>query len=202
MSAIDPASHLRPDWWTDDVFLHLCALEDRALPCRGLSEEERGHPTLPVLSRLLSAVWWLGKTGPVDDERVTEALRTVEANAVEAARAVRLALRQFVGHHDDDQLAEEERACEAADPNYGPPEAHLTQVSFTVRLPGFSGDTVSATIHVDDKGHLAVRGSGPLADLDVLGRLDTRAVIDAIENLVTRQLDRPIATEDSGVSPG
>jgi hypothetical protein len=86
----------------------------------------------------------------------------------------------------------------------GPPLAHLTRVSFTVKLPGYSGDSVSAAARVDDRGHLTVEGSGPLSDLDVLGRLDTRAVIDAIENLVDGRLSRPIRTEteDDEAPPG
>ncbi|MFF4796067.1 hypothetical protein ACFY2M_41850 [Streptomyces sp. NPDC001276] len=54
MSAIDPASAIRPDWWTDDTYLHLAALEDGVLPGRGLLESEKNHPTLPVLANLIN----------------------------------------------------------------------------------------------------------------------------------------------------
>jgi hypothetical protein len=206
MSAIDPASRVRPDWWTDATFLQLCALEDQALPCKGLAEEEREHPTLPVLSCLLRAVWWLGKTGGIGqederDDRVEEALREVEAQAVGAAKAARLTLSRFIDRQSDDELAQMVRECEATDSNWGPPEAHLTQASFTVRLPGYSGDSVSGTIHVDDRGALSVAGTGPLGDFDMLGRLDARAVIATIENLVDRQLSQPIPSEDNESEP-
>lgn len=191
MSAIDPASKIRPDWWSDNTYLHLVALEDEALPNRGLSGSEEDHATLPTLKHLLRAVWWLGKTGGSEDLTV-EALRIVECNALTAARAARLTLSRVTDREEDDELAEHERACEC-DPNYGAPPARLAAATFTVRLPGFSGDTVRASIHVDSTGALTIDGTGPLADLDLLGRLDSREVIDAIENLVSRQVERPPA---------
>ncbi|MEI5603062.1 hypothetical protein [Streptomyces brasiliscabiei] len=195
LSAIDPASKIRPDWWTDDTYLHLAAIEDQALPGRGLLGDERTHPTLPVLGDLIKAVWQLGKTGGHDDcsERAVEALRSVELCAGRAAAAARLTLSQRTDRCEDDELAVSDRECEKIDPDFGPPLAHLTQATFTVRLPGYSGDSISGSLRVDDEAVLTVTGSGPLADLDLLGRLDTRAVIDAIENLVVRQLSRPIA---------
>ncbi|RLU82518.1 hypothetical protein CTZ27_29760 [Streptomyces griseocarneus] len=200
MSAIDPASRIRPDWWTDETYLHLCALEDQALPGKGLLDAEREHPTLPVLSSLLAAVWWLGKTGTltadsIGTERVQEALRTVEANAEDAAQAARLTLSQIVSRQEDDELARTERELENSDPDWGPPMTRLTRATFTVRLPGYSHDTVSATIDVDGHGDLKVAGNGPLADLNTLGRLDMRAVITAIENVVERQLTAPMAPQ-------
>jgi hypothetical protein len=193
VSAIDPAEAIRPEWWTDDTYLHLAALEDAALPGRGLTEAERNHPTLPALKNLIRAVWWLGKTGAGEDrpELVEEALSTVESCAAAAARAVRRTRSQLSDRAMDDEDAEFERSCER-DENYGTPPARLTDATFTVRLPGFSGDTVSGHIHVSDSGTLTVQGGGPLADLDFLGRLDARAVIDAVEHLVTRQVERPL----------
>ncbi|WP_030800507.1 hypothetical protein [Streptomyces sp. NRRL S-337] len=206
MSAIDPASRIRPDWWTDETFLQLCALEDQALPDRGLSQAEREHPTQPVLHSLLRAMWSLGKTGGRSEkdaglERVQEALREVEAHAERAAQAARLTLSRLVSRNEDDELAATDRECERNDPNWGPPETHLTEASFTVRLPGYSGDTVSATIGVDGNGAMTVAGSGPLAITNALGRLDARAVINAIENLVDRQLTAPIPCEGNQPSP-
>ncbi|MFG2556999.1 hypothetical protein [Streptomyces sp. NPDC048581] len=193
MSAIDPASAIRPGWWTDDTYLHLAALEDGALPGRGLLESEQNHPTLPVLESLIRAVWWLGKTGGGEERAETsaEALRVVEHHAVAAARAARRSLSFLIDRTMDDEEAEFERSCER-DENYGTPPARLTDATFTVRLPGFSGDTVSGRIHVSGEGMLTVQGCGPLADLDLLGRLGAREVIDAIEHLVTRQAERPL----------
>lgn len=57
---------------------------------------------------------------------------------------------------------------------------------------GFSGDTVSGRIHVSEEGTLTVQGCGPLADLDLPGRLDAREVIDAVKHLVTRQAEHPL----------
>jgi hypothetical protein len=192
VSAIDPASAIRPDWWTDDTYLHLAALEDGALPGRGLLESEQNHPTLPVLEYLIKAVWWLGKTGGGEEraELHEEALRIVGHHAVAAARAARRSLSLLIDRTMDDEEAEFERSCEH-DENYGTPPARLTDATFTVRLPGFSGDTVSGRIHVSEEGTLTVQGCGPLADLDLLGRLDAREVIDAVENLVLRQVQRP-----------
>ncbi|MFC7265722.1 hypothetical protein [Streptomyces lutosisoli] len=193
MSAIDPAEAIRPDWWTDDTYLHLAALEDVALPGRGFAEAERNHPTLPALKNLIRAVWWLGKTGGGEDraELVEEALNTVESCAVAAVRALRRTRSQLSDRAVDDEDAEFERSCER-DEDYGTPPARLTDATFTVRLPGFSGDTVSGHIHVSESGALTVQGGGPLADLDFLGRLDAREVIDAVEHLITRQVERPL----------
>lgn len=193
VSAIDPAEAIRPDWWTDDTYLHLAALEDAALPCRGFAEAEKNHPTLPALKNLIRAVWWLGKTGAGEDrpELVEEALSTVESYAVAAAHAARRTRSQLTDRAKDDEDAECDRSCEH-DENYGTPPAHLTDATFAVRLPGFSGDTVSGHIHVSESGALTVQGGGPLADLDFLGRLDARAVIDAVKHLVTRQVERPL----------
>ncbi|QIZ00507.2 hypothetical protein HEP87_50350 [Streptomyces sp. S1D4-11] len=198
MSAIDPAEAIRPDWWTDDTYLHLAAIEDAALPCRGFAEAERNHPTLPALKNLIRAVWWLGKTGAGEDrpELAEEALSTVESSAIAAARAARRTRSQLSDRAKDDEDAEFERSCEH-DEDYGTPPARLTDATFTVRLPGFSGDTVSGRIHVSESGVLTVQGGGSLADLDFLGLLDARAVIDAVEHLVTRQVERPLL-EPSG----
>ena len=194
MSAIDPASAIRLDWWTDDTYLHLAALEDGALPGRGLLESERNHPTLPVLESLMRAVWWLGKTGGGEEraETAAEAPRVVEDHAVAVARAARRSLSALIDRVMDDAETESERSCER-DENYGTPPARLTDAPFTVRLPGPSGDTVSGHIHVSGAGMLTVQGCGPLADLNLLGRLDTREVIDAVQKLVTRQVERPLA---------
>ncbi|MEU5256318.1 hypothetical protein [Streptomyces longwoodensis] len=193
MSAIDPASAVRPDWWTDDTYLHLAALENGALPGRGLLESEENHPTLPVLKCLINAVWWLGKTGGGEEraELSAEALSIAEHNAVSAARAARRSLSFLIDRARDDEDARDERSCER-DEDYGTPPARLIEATFTVRLPGFSGDTVSGRIHVSEDGTLTVQGCGPLADLDLLGRLDAREVIDAVEHLVTRQVERPL----------
>lgn len=67
MSAIDPASAVRREWWSDDTFLHLAQLSDQALPGRGMSDREVQHPTLPILDCLLSAIWRLGKTGGIGE---------------------------------------------------------------------------------------------------------------------------------------
>lgn len=194
MSAIDPASAIRLDWWTDDTYLHLAALEDGALPGRGLLESERNHPTLPVLESLMRAVWWLGKTGGGEEraETAAEAPRVVEDHAVAVARAARRSLSALIDRVMDDAETESERSCER-DENYGTPPARLTDAPFTVRLPGPSGDTVSGHIHVSGAGMLTVQGCGPLADLNLLGRLDTREVIDGVQKLVTRQVERPLA---------
>ncbi|MEU1502769.1 hypothetical protein [Streptomyces sp. NPDC005732] len=193
MSAIDPASAVRPDWWTDDTYLQLAALEDGALPGGSLVESEENHPTLPVLKHLINAVWWLGKTGGGEKRAglTEEALRVVNWHAVAAARAARRSLSLLIDQDTDDEDAAFERSCER-DENYGTPPARLTDAAFTVRLPGFSGDTVTGRIHVNEEGMLTVQGCGPLADIDLLGRLDAREVIDAVEHLVTRQVERPL----------
>ncbi|GAB1331636.1 hypothetical protein [Streptomyces sennicomposti] len=146
-----------------------------------------------MLANLIKAVWWLGKTGGGEEraELSEEALRVVAHHAVAAARAARRSLSFLIDRTMDDEDAEFERSCER-DENYGTPPARLTDANFTVRLPGFSGDTVSGRIHVSDEGVLTVQGCGPLADLDLLGRLDAREVIDAIEHLVARQVERPL----------
>ncbi|WP_331761924.1 hypothetical protein [Streptomyces sp. NBC_01546] len=204
MSSIDPASRIRPDWWTDETFINLCALEDQALPNKGLSPAEEAHPTQPVLRALLSAMWSLGKTGGITDgtrdEAVVEALQCAEWSVTKAAQAARLTLSRLVEHHEDDEEAEAERNCENTDPAWGPPHARLTEASFTVRLPGHSGDTVAGSFNVDEQGHLTFRGNGPLSAPTTLGRLEARAVIKAIEDLVAL-LSQTAATEDDQVSP-
>jgi hypothetical protein len=50
----------------------------------------------------------------------------------------------------DDDEPHFERSCER-DENNGMPPARLTEVTFTVRLPGFSGDTVSGRFHVSEE---------------------------------------------------
>ncbi|WP_251071328.1 hypothetical protein [Streptomyces sp. ISL-43] len=204
MTHIDPAAHIRPDWWTDDTFIQLCALEDRALPSKGLSTREEQHPTLPILKQLLGAVWWLGKTGGIGEEGpraedVIEALQSAEWSARLAARAARLTLSRLDGPSDD-EVAEDERYCEREDPNWGPPHARLTEATFIVRLPGYSGDTVSATIQVDTEGTMTIDGNGPLAQLNTLGRLNARAAIDEIEALVERQLAPTAEPHNAGPS--
>jgi hypothetical protein len=138
-------------------------------------------------------VWWLGKTGGGEDgaELAEEALSTVESCAVAAACAACRTRSQLTDRAKHNEDAEFERSCER-DENYGTPPARLTDATFTVRLPGFWGDTVSGHIRVSESGTLTVQGGGPLADLDFLGRLDARAVIDAVEHLVTRQVERPL----------
>jgi len=189
---IDRAPDIRPDWWDDQTYLHLCALEDAALPERGMSPQERAHPTLPILGRLLKAVWWLGKTGGIEHRhwQADDALRMVEGLAEDAAAHARRSLSRITDQDDDDLRAESDYTAMRDDPQSGPPQACLVSAQFTVRLPGYAGDTVGGSITVD-AGVMAFTGNGPLADTDLLGRMDLRAVVRAIEAAVGRQVERP-----------
>ncbi|GLF98156.1 hypothetical protein [Streptomyces yaizuensis] len=188
MNAIDPAYRIRPSWWSTDTYIHLAALEDGALPCKGLSPQARESPTLPILGLLLSAIWALGQTANLTkaNERAMEQLQNAELRARRAAEEARLTVSRLTDRTYDDELAGYERKCEQTDPGWGPPQAHLTRLSFTVRLPGYSGDQVTTMVHIDNEGRLTSSGTGPLTDLDGLDRLDLRAAIATLEQLVER----------------
>lgn len=126
---------------------------------------------------------------------MVEALYLAEFQVAAAAKAARLTISQLVDLDEDDVEAEFERDCENNDPQWGPPHARLTEASFTVRLPGHSGDTVQGSFRVDDLGHLTFSGNGPLAAPTVLARLEARGIIRGIEDLVAL-LARPMPTED------
>jgi hypothetical protein len=196
---IDPAADVRPDWWDDQTYCHLSAIEDNAFPMHWTSAQERNHPTLPILRPLLFALWSLGKTGGITDRhwQADEALRMLEGQAEHAASEARRSLSRITDRSEDDLVATSDYTAVRDDPRSGPPQAYLVSAQFTVRLPGYAGDTVGGTITFDE-GAMDFAGNGPLAGLDLLGRMDMRAVVRAIEAAVERQVERPLPTDTAG----
>ncbi|MYT68350.1 MULTISPECIES: hypothetical protein [unclassified Streptomyces] len=187
----DPAARARPRWWSEAAEVHLAAFQDLTV----LGLHGRTHPTdvdhpgeLTALKSLVDALWALDKTGKAhDSELIVEALHTAEACALRAAAAARTARSRLVSDCYDDEQAAEERHLEVTEDNWGAPAPHVTRAVLTVKLPGYSGDSATARVNVDrSTGRLTVEGTGPLAQPDVLARLELRAICGEVEEMVER----------------
>ncbi|MGE7437962.1 hypothetical protein [Kitasatospora sp. NPDC001175] len=195
---IDPASKIRPDWWSDQTYLHLRDLDD------GLNERWRrtgwaATSSLLAAKRLAQAFWYLGKTGgwPTPDPSgwLVDHLRTAEYDAMQAGAEIRAMLSQCSDEDDNDLWESVERSCEK-DPEMGP-QVHVLQADVVLEVPSIGGDTIQLHLSIDTEGIMTADGNGSLSDLDLRSLLDLRAAMRIIEEVAKRSLERPALTEQA-----